>query len=111
MEYMTDEGNRLPIQNPKFKTQKLHHNVICILLVVFGLHSNPAHGFDFHIEKQKLKVALEYENFVGTQGSQLLTPGLRTTYSLRASAEAASRLFLNFDLQSGAKINASTHFD
>ncbi|HEY4490714.1 MAG TPA: hypothetical protein VI958_01895, partial [Acidobacteriota bacterium] len=65
---------------------------------------------DFQIERQKLKLSLEYENYVGIQRSEIATSGLKATYLLKVNREIAKRLLVTLDLQSGAKTNFDRQF-
>lgn len=73
--------------------------------------SSIAASYDFQLEKQKLKLSYEYEEYVGLKGTSLLTPGLKAGYFLKGAAKAGGKLLLNFDLQTGLKGNLKTHFD
>jgi hypothetical protein len=78
--------------------------------VVLLVASSGVSALDFHLEKQKLKLSYEYENYVNLNGSEILTPGLKAGYFMKGTAEAGKKLLLNFDLQTGLKGNLTTHF-
>lgn len=78
--------------------------LLSLLAVTSALHAS-----GFEVEKQKLKLSLEYENFLGTR-SEVSTTGLKATYLLKAKGNIAGKAFLNFDFQTRAKRNFARDF-
>jgi hypothetical protein len=84
---------------------------LAALWIIFGC-CPAARALDFQVEKQKLKLSLEYETFVGLQSgkaglAELRAPGLKTTYLLRAQA-GGKRASLHLDFQTGLKVNVNS---
>jgi hypothetical protein len=77
-----------------------------LLLLMFVL---PATA-EVHIEKQKLKLSLEYENYVDLSSNEILTTGIKATYLLKASGSLINSSYWTLDLQSGAKSNFDRTF-
>src|SRR5262245_28586269 len=65
---------------------------------------------EVHIEKQKLKLSLEYENYVDLSSNEILTTGIKATYLLKASGSLIKNSYWTLDLQSGAKTNFDRTF-
>jgi len=74
-------------------------------LLLLLLHSLPLCAFGFQLEKQKLKLALEYENYQSIQGSEIRTTGLEATYLLKARGALAEKIHYTLDYQTGVKTN------
>lgn len=83
---------------------------VILALIFFPIHLIAEDFFDFSIEKQKAKLALEYENLSGTKGEKVSLSGFQLNYLVKGKGNFRSRAFLNFDLQSGAKLNAINNF-
>lgn len=87
-------------------------------LVVFALMTTAVSALDFRflnldfqLEKQKLKLSYDYENYVGLDGSEILTPGIKAAYMMKGAASAGQHFLLNFNLQAGMKTNIHTQFN
>jgi hypothetical protein len=65
---------------------------------------------EVQIEKQKLKLSLEYENYVDLSSNEILTTGIKATYLLKASGSLTKTAYWTLDLQSGAKTNFERTF-
>lgn len=65
---------------------------------------------EVQIEKQKLKLSLEYENYVDLLSNEILTTGIKATYLLKASGSLIGSSYWTLDLQSGAKTNFDRTF-
>lgn len=65
---------------------------------------------EVRIEKQKLKLSLEYENYVDLESNEILTTGIKATYLLKASGSLINSSYWTLDLQSGAKTNFDRSF-
>ncbi|PWT87740.1 MAG: hypothetical protein C5B54_11805 [Acidobacteria bacterium] len=82
---------------------------VCALVLLCNIL--PAVSSDFSIQKQKLKLSLEYENFVDTDQDEITTSGFKATYLLHAQAKLADKMILDLDYQTGAKTNFYRHFN
>lgn len=83
---------------------------VILAFIFFPIHLIAEDFFDFSIEKQKAKLALEYENLSGTKGEKVSLSGFQLSYLVKGKGNFRSRAFLNFDLQSGARVNAINNF-
>jgi len=81
--------------------------VLCFLALITLAASVSA---DVQIEKQKLKLSLEYENYVDLDSNEILTTGIKATYLLKASGSLINSSYWTLDLQSGAKTNFDRSF-
>lgn len=77
---------------------------ILMLIPLFGF------GSDFQLEKQKLKLSLEYENFIDINGNKISTSGLKAAYLLRALGDIQKKAYYSIDVQAGAKTNYPRQF-
>ncbi len=66
---------------------------------------------DFRLDKQKVKLSLEYESFVDSFGNEVITPGVKGTYLIKGKAALPGSSILNFEYQTGLKANLHTSFD
>ncbi len=62
------------------------------------------------VEKQKLKLSLEYENYVDFVSNEVRTTGIKGTYLLKAKGPIAGDSYWTIDLQSGIKTNFDRTF-
>lgn len=88
----------------------MRNTAVILALIIFPIHLIAADFFEFDIEKQKTKLAVEYENLAGTKGEKVSLSGFQASYLVKGKGNFASRAFFNFDLQSGARINAINNF-
>jgi hypothetical protein len=65
---------------------------------------------EVRVEKQKLKLSLEYENYVDLASNEILTTGIKATYLLKATGSLTRSAYWTLDLQSGAKTNFDRTF-
>src|SRR5574341_823784 len=65
---------------------------------------------EFDIEKQKPKIALDYQNFVDFDGNEVATSGIEATYLFKARADIGKFLYLNIDYQTGIQTFFDRHF-
>lgn len=94
--------------NAKFAKWSLFLKLFFVAyFAAFAVCAEPA---DVQIEKQKLKLSLEYENFIDEVGNEVRTPGIKTTYLLKLGSTPAKKLNWSLDLQSGLKSNLDTTF-
>ncbi|MCI0442209.1 hypothetical protein L0152_03200 [bacterium] len=82
---------------------------ICFLFMFFVLLVCPV-AADVQIEKQKLKLSLEYENYVDLSSNEIRTTGIKATYLLKAKGSLIQSAYWTLDLQSGAKTNFDRTF-
>jgi hypothetical protein len=84
---------------------------LIVVVLLSGL-TFPLLASDFRIQKQKLKLALEYEDMVGIQQSgEIATGGVRASYLVKASGNVDEKIFLNLDYITGAKAYFQNSFD
>lgn len=88
----------------------MRNTAVILALIIFPFQLIAADFFEFDIEKQKTKLAVEYENVAGTKGEKVSLSGFQVSYLVKGKGNFASRAFFNFDLQSGARINAINNF-
>src|SRR5262245_39300649 len=81
--------------------------ILCFLLLMTFVLPVAA---EVQIEKQKLKLSLEYENYVDLESNEILTTGIKATYLLKASGSLIKSSYWTLDLQSGAKTNFDRSF-
>src|SRR5262249_55068908 len=84
-------------------------NVFLSLLVLLLLVV-PLYGADVKVEKQKLKISLEYENFVDTEQDEIRTSGLRATSLLHEKTHWGGVL-VALDYKTGEKKIFYRHFN
>lgn len=84
----------------------------CRFLLLHILILTPLYSFasDFNLEKQKLKLSLEYENFIDINGNKISTSGLKAAYLLRALGDIQKKAYYSLDVQAGAKTNYPRQF-
>jgi hypothetical protein len=82
------------------------------IVLLFLLTVSPvAAEVQFEVEKQKLKLSLEYENYVDFVSNEVRTSGIKATYLLRTKGPIAGDAYWTFDLQSGVKTNFDRTFE
>lgn len=80
------------------------------LVFIFFVASVFPLAADVQIEKQKLKLSLEYENYVDLSSNEIRTTGIKATYLLKAKGSLTQSAYWTLDLQSGAKTNFDRTF-
>lgn len=86
---------------------RIEKTILCFLTLIALVAPVAA---EVHVEKQKLKLSLEYENYVDLSSNEILTTGIKATYLLKATGSLIKSSYWTLDLQSGAKSNFDRTF-
>ena len=89
---------------------KVKPRIHSVIFFLFLASSSPVFASSFEIEKQKLKLSLESENFVDESGNEIRAPGGKVTYLAKMRADVKEKLFWVCDFQTGLKGNFDTSF-
>lgn len=79
------------------------------LVILFLIFVSPITA-EVQIEKQKIKLSLEYENYVDLSSNEIRTTGIKGSYLLKAIGSLTKTAYWTLDLQSGAKTNFDRTF-
>jgi hypothetical protein len=81
------------------------------IVLLFSITALPlAAEVPLEIEKQKLKLSLEYENYIDPLTNEIRTTGIKATYLLKTRGPLAGDAYWSVDLQTGVKTNFDRTF-